>query len=167
MTIVDNTVDPAEVRFDSDEGLFTCTDLVSGEITRPAYTAFTDSGGNHTINIDANHALASVNSNADIVLGGMAVTTFGGSQGITGLGHFNAGGTYVHFQDGGRSFSTGAQVNEDVTNIAAYTFFASGGTLYLNERVYLSTNAIAADVTVSLTLLSVRFNYKLFVGLLV
>lgn len=165
--IIDDTVDPPVIVLDSSEHLFHCTDLVSGFITLPARQSFTYNGGPaNPLNINTNHFVTSINANANIVLGGFSVTTFGGAQGIAGLGVYDAGGTYMHYQDGSPNWSTMQVSNNEVTSVAAYTFIASGGGLYLNERVYLDAGTVVHNVTLTRTLLSVRFDYKLFVGTL-
>lgn len=168
MVVIDETVDPPVIVFDSTEKLLNCTELVVGSVTLPARTATTLNGiTKFPVTINANHVLASVNPAADIVLGGFAVTTFGGSQGINGLGVYNASGNYVHYQDGAHSPSTMIPTNSGgVVNFAAYRFFASGGTLYLNEWVRLDAWTSFSDITINLTLLSIKFDYKLFVGTL-
>lgn len=167
MTVIDETVDPPVIVFDSDERLLNCTDLIAGNVTLPQRQAVTTGGTNKNIvNVNNTYTLAAVNPAANIVLGGFSVTTFGGSQGISGLGVYNAGGTYIHFQGGQRDIYTGAPINGNVVSAAAYLFYASGGLLRLQERVYLDAWQSAQDITLTLTLLSIRFDYKLFVGTL-
>jgi len=177
MRVIDDTVDPPVIIFDSNEKLLNCPGLapgtsgiVAGSITLPARQAYTPNWNNAgaTTNISTNHLLASVNPAANVVLGGFQVTTFGGAQGIAGLGVFNAGGNYVHTQFGNSGVSDpgGAPINSSLTNFAMYRFFASAGSLYLHEYVWLSTGSGFAEVSVTTTLLSIRFDYKLFVGTL-
>jgi hypothetical protein len=168
MVVIDDTVQPPVIVFDSDEKLFHATEIRQGSITLPARQAVTPGGSNRqVVNLDAYHLLSSINPSADIVLGSFSVTTFGGSQGISGLGVFNAGGTYVHLEMGAPGINNPAQiVNSDVTSFAAYTFIASGGGLYLNERVYLDAGTNPNGLTLTRPLLSIRFDYKLFVGTL-
>lgn len=166
MTVIDDTVDPPEIVFDSNEKLFNCTDLVPGSITLPARVGYTTSDGTHfPFNTDGLHFLGAINSAADRVLGSFQVTTYGGSQGIEGIGVFNASGTYLHYQ-GSRRGNYGFE-NDQPANVAAYTFIAIGGGLYLNERVHIEAGFPGvAGVAVTVTLLSIRFDYKLFVGTL-
>jgi hypothetical protein len=164
MVVVDETVDPPVIVFDSSEKLFNCTDLVSGSVSLPARSAVAPTGKpTVTTSIDANHLLGSVHASATHVFGSFVVST-GGGYGLDGLGLFNAAGTYVHYQSA-QTAHNGATFFHP-TNFAGYTFFASAGGLYLNERVFLETGTVIPNITLSITLLAVTFNYKLFVGTL-
>lgn len=165
--IIDDTADPPVTVFDSDERLFTATDLITGSVTFPARVATWQTSSHTNVDINSDHSLGFVNADADIVLGSFQVTTFGGSQGIAGIGAFNAGGTYVHYQSGVIAPVSGTPTNTSIGNMAAYTFFAEDGQLYLNERVMLYAGSTITSATLTVTLLSVQFDYKLFVGTLV
>lgn len=170
MTVIDDSVDPPVIVFDVDERLFHCTDLISGSITLPARTASITNGNinnQNNVNIENLHNIAVINGSADIVLGGFKITTFGGTQGASGLGVFDAGGTYVHVQDGGTDLSNPSSPNRnDLITMAAYTFEAGGGLLRLRERTFVSVWPNSLGQTRTRTLLSMQFDYKLYVGTL-
>jgi hypothetical protein len=174
MTVVDYSVDPPVIVFDSDEKLLAGTEpgtgWIVGNITLPARTASITNGKSdqrQDVNINANYQIAAVNPLADFLLGGFKVTTAGGAQGLSGLGVYDAGGTYVHVQDGATDFSDPNTPNRiDVTTMATYTFFVSAGVIYLNERVFVSVSPNIINQTRTRTLLSVRFDFKFFVGTL-
>lgn len=170
---IDYSVSPPEIVLDSSEKLLHSTEAgpISNSITIPARTATAGGGINpgwhNQVNIDYYHPLSAINVNADVVLGGFSVTTIGGAQGMTGLGVFDAGGTYIHHMVGYRHSGTGVVTQDIITGMALYTFVANGGTLYLHERVVLdSGRSQNSRVTTSLTLFAIRFDYKLFVGTL-
>jgi len=165
MVVIDETVDPPVIVFDSTEKLFNCTDLLSGTVSLPARQAFffESNSSNVNANINANHFLANVNADATHVLGSFSVSTSGGLQGVAGMGTFAAGGTYVHYQDYKNAPNGNTFFHPD--NYAGYTFFASAGGLYLNERVFLDAGT-HFSLNLTLTLLPVTFAYKLFVGTL-
>jgi len=170
MTIIDNTVTPQVIVFDIDERLFHCTNLLQGQITLPSRQARIVEGKQdqlQAVNVEQVYNISAINAAADIVLGGFRVSTSGGDQGITGLGVFDAGGTYVHVQEGGTELSNpGTPSRSNIISMAAYTFEASGGWLRLRERVALSVAANSLGVTRTTTLFQVRFEYKLYVGTL-
>jgi len=154
------------VVLDSDEGLFSATDFVSGQVTTPQRVAtYNGNNGNETfVDIDIDHPLASVNPAADVVVGGFKVTT-SSPVGLAGLGWFQGNGTYVHYM-----WAEGSPVGGQSENnwwqrsIAAYTFRCSGGLLVLNERVVLRAQSTTSSLTITHTLLPVTFDYKLFCG---
>lgn len=154
--------------FDSDEGLFSASDFVTGSITTPARQAFFDGTGagvEYPLDYEEDHVLDTVNADADIVLGGFKVTT-SVATGLSGLGWHQTNGTYMHYVE-----STGPLTRPTEqwfpTNYAAYTFKCVAGTLYLNERVQMRAQITAAPVFVTLTLLAVTFDYKVYCGRLV
>lgn len=158
------------VVFDTDERLFTATNSVSGSVTLGSYTAQNRNGVDLSfINVDTMHALASINASADTVRGSFAVSVSGGQGLLTGLGYFNASGTYVHFFDAVAPVLDGGGSNHsEIAQAAAYTFVASGGQLYIHERVQLkASNSTSASVTNSITLLAPTLTYNLFVGVFV
>ena len=170
MTVIDYSVNPPVIVFDVDEKLFNCTDLVSGSITLGSRQASITNGQQnqlHAVNVENLYTVASINTAADIVLGGFKVSTSGGSQGLNNLGVFDAGGTYVHMQEGGTDLSNpSSPFRSEVISMATYTFEAGGGLLRLRERVALSVSANTLNLTRTATLYSVRFDYKLYVGTL-
>lgn len=161
------------VTFDTEERLFCDTEghFITGSIALSGYTAQNKNQSDLVlVNVDSLHALASINSAADIVRGSFSVTTSGGTQGgLTNLGWFNAGGSYIHYF-GAIPLFTGSfpTLQSQIAQIAAYTFIASGGTLYLHERVFLKARVDATQptVTFSVTLLPPTFSYNLLCGVL-
>lgn len=155
--------------FDTDEGLFVVTNVVTGSIALPSRVASSGAGGTpiNTVNVDTNHTVSSVNSAATIVRGVFSVSVAAGSGGagnVTGLGSFNANGSYLHTAIG-RPLATG-RITEimAVNGFAVYTFFVSGGTLYINERVAITPVVRLSGGAFSTTLLAPTFTYNLLVG---
>jgi hypothetical protein len=147
------------VVFDSDEKLFQATAKMSGSISLGPWTAqaFWPSGKTN-INTDIYHALGAINPACDTVVGAFRLTSTGSpAYGVGGLGWFNAGGTYVHYV---QSASTGAAESA----FGTFTFMASGGQLYLNERVVLTANAPSGNFTNTHQMLALTFDYQLYVG---
>jgi len=153
-----------ETVFDTDEGIFVVTNRVSGSVEMPARSGSQNGfdGWNSPNNTEKNTLLASVNASADTVRGTISVSTVGNEGNISGLGRFNAGGSYMHYQGG--ITSTGGRVNHVVGSMAVYTFYASSGGLYINERVIIQADFSFADVVTTTTILKSTYNYDLFVG---
>lgn len=155
------------VVFDSDERLFQVTNKVTGSITLPARTA--RSGGNplhQPVDVTANHTIGSINSHADTVLGSFRVTvTGGGGTGVTDLGWFCAGGTYVHFAEGNKSYiEQSGGIRSRFTQLATYTFKASGGSLLIAERTVMYADFSLNSIELSITLKAPTFHYNLNCG---
>lgn len=147
-----------DIIFDSDEKLFQATSRVTGTKSVGPWTASYDGGSVITdVNTNTNHFLASVNAACDTVVGAFSVTTSDG-RGLHNLGWFNAGGTYLHFFDAAVSSNTICQ------QFATFTFFASGGSLYLNERVLLRAAVGIGVPANSITLSQVTFGFNLYCG---
>jgi len=150
--------------FNTDERLFCATNSVSGSVSLNGYTATEPFSGTSTRpNVDALYSLASINAAADTVRGSFYVTTGDGTGSVTARGWFNAGGTYVH-QFVGTGVGATPNNNAVVSCIAAYTFLASGGVLYLHERVYMRAadrNSIGSN---SVTFPAVGIQYNLLCG---
>lgn len=158
-----------ETVFDTDEGLFVVTNVVTGSATLPSRVASSGAGGTpiNTVNVDVNHTLAFVESAATIVRGVFSVSVAAGSGeagNVTNLGAFNANGSYMHTAVG-RPLATGSITEIMVVNgFAVYTFFVSSGTLYINERVAITPVVRLSGGGFSTTLLAPTFTYNLFVG---
>ena len=168
LVITDETVDPPEIVFDSSEKLLNCLGApITGSKTINARTAWFNptNGTSSKVNVNTNHVLASINAAATHVFGSFHVSYGGAQVGVTGLGYFSAGGTYVHEQGAPRTPNMGP-TNWHPQNYAGYTFLASGGQLLLNERVYLDAGTIYGSETLYLILDQITFQYKLFVGTL-
>lgn len=148
--------------FDTDERLFTATDSKSGSITRGPYTATDNNVSSTPIMFETLHNLGSINAAADIVRGSFKVTT-AGQGAVANLGWFNASGTYVHWFGANLGVFTGTYF--ETGQFAFYTFEASGGVLYLRERVaaYADPSA-SSSITNSFTLLQLTIQYNLLCG---
>lgn len=169
------------VTFDTLDKLFQAgpTDYKTGAITLGPYHAryntpddvalglFPGDTAHHLwVEIDTNHDLGSVHSSADTVVGAFKVTGDPGNpRGNDGLGWFSAGGTYVHF---GGDVDTAENPNVFFRGggFAAFTFYCSGGRLYLNERValYPYYSQLVTPYSTRITLAQVTLDYKLFCG---
>lgn len=150
--------------FDTDERLFCATNSVSGSAVMGGYTASeTFSGAPVRQDVSTLHSLGSINSSADIVRGSFYVTTTDGTGNATARGWFSAGGTYVH-QFVGTGAGGSPNSNLVVSCIACYTFLASGGTLYLHERVCMRAAGRTSPGTNSVTFPATTFQYNLLCG---
>ena len=145
--------------FDSNEKLFQATSRVTGSVNVGPWTASYNgtSGARTDVNVDTNHLLASVNSACDTVVGAFQATS-SDSRGVVGLGWFNAGGTYMYFHDAATTTRVFAQ------EMVAFTFFCSGGGLYLNERVVMRAITGLSAPTNTITLAQVTLAYNLYCG---
>lgn len=148
------------VKFDSNEKLFQATEKIVDTVTVGGWTASFNGGtGIATdVNTDVEHVLATINAHNDTVVGAFEVTAVGG-KGVTGLGWFNAGGTYMHFHDGAVPASRGV-----CQEMATFTFRARSSQLVLHERVILRAIVGIGVPTNSITLGAVTFDYQLYVG---
>lgn len=146
--------------FDSDEKLFQATSREPGtKVIGPWTASFNASGSVITdVNTDTLHALKAINPSCDTVSGAFRVSVASGSAGVSGVGWFNASGSYLHFLSSATGTNTVAQ------QMAAFTFEASGGTLYLRERVILRAQTGIGAPTNSVTLQQITFDYNLYVG---
>lgn len=151
--------------FDTEERLLTLTDRKTGSIGLSGYTATETNGSLDVRDIDTLHDLGAINAAADVVRGSFFVTTAGGDGTLNSIGWFNAGGTYVHYFGHAGPLGGPITTHGQVTQIAAYTFKASGGHLYLRERVMLkATDSISSSVTFSVTMSAPTLSYNLFCG---
>lgn len=164
-------------RFDSDEKLFYATDFKQGEYVvasrqaQDTYQKLTEKGPYqyiyYPVDITASYFLHAVNSRCDTVVGAFSVSSYSKrAYGVHNLGWFNANGSYLHYFDD----------NEDVTknrilsNCQIFTFYCSGGGLYLKERSvinvpYSSSGTLSpGNQYVLTTVPSVTFRYKLYCG---
>lgn len=146
--------------FDSSEKLFQATSRHTGTKVVGSWTASYNAGsGTITdVNTDTAHSLATINADCDTVVGAFKVSIASGSQGVAGVGWFNASGSYVHYFDSSIPARTVCQ------SMAAFTFRASGGSLFLHERVVLRAYVGLGAPTNSLTLQQITFDYNLYVG---
>lgn len=146
--------------FDSDQKLFQATSQETGtKVVGPWTASFDQPTATFTdVNTDTLHELKTVNGNCDTVVGAFKVSVPSGSYGVSGVGWFNASGTYLHFLNSSIGTRTIAQ------NMAAFTFEASGGKLYLRERVILRAAGGLGSPSNSITLLQTTFEYNLYVG---
>lgn len=160
--------DGADTVLDTDERLFTVTNgPITGVVTVPTRTAtrIVTSGGttNNYIDVDTNTTIASINVAANTVRGAFSAKVSGSSSGVSNRGWFNASGSYCHFLFPINP-ALGGSGNVALPNLAAYTFIASGGTLYLNERTRLEAPRSLSNGTYTLSLPAVNLYYHLFAG---
>jgi len=149
--------------FDTNERLFTVTNgPLQGSITLPTRTATRTTAANNSVNVNTNHTITAVNASANTVRGAFFVTA--PSRGaLLNLGWFNASGTYIHLLEPRFPALGTDTTNAGLPSIAAYTFVASGGSLYLNEQCRLESNPPTGGST-TLTLPGATFQYYLFAG---
>lgn len=155
------------IALDTDEKLFQITDYLAGTHTAPSRTAtFTNPGATQTpINIDLDTTLGAINAHADTIVGVFKVTTSDTRPGLQNKGWFNAGGTYVYGLDSISSAASAGSVREYVSGTRAFTFFAQGGFLKINERsVAVSQPRFTSPVTVTSTWPAITFDYRLYAG---
>lgn len=143
------------IRFDSDEKLFQATERVTGSIAVGPWSATaTWPATRSNIDQDINHTLKAINAACDVVVGAFSVTS-AYSGGVSNLGWFNAGGTYLHYSEniGGGGYG-----------MVMFSFVASGGLLVLNERAYVTATFPGGSGTLTHTVLGLILQYNLYVG---
>lgn len=155
-------------RFDSNEKLFVITDLVSGAVSGGSYSASLvyASSGSITDNVrdtTQNYALSACNAYADTIRGAFRMST-SDARGISVSGWFNASGTYVHMWEGGGGVISALTDNVRLSCVSTYTFFCSGGVVYMRERVRMSANYLTSPGTSTISVSAPTFEYKLFAG---
>ncbi len=166
MVITDGS---GNTRFDSNEKLFVITDFISGTVTASSHTATlsASSRGVITDNVadtSSNYTLASCNAYANTIRGAFYMTT-SDARGLSVAGWFNASGSYVHMWEGGGGVISAFTDNVRLSCVTSYTFFVSGGVVYLNERVRMSSAyAPTPPYSTSVTVAAPTFQYKLFAG---
>lgn len=157
MTLTDAS---GTVKFDTDRGFFVPTNYITGSYGLSTRTATNNlSSGRSNVDVSTSYNLASVNSAADVVRGVFSVTA-SDNGGVSNLGWFNAGGTYVHL------FET--TVNE-VNLFGGYTFVAESGWLRLYERVILCARNInplvdPPGLTTTASLPGPTLTYRIYAG---
>lgn len=135
--------------FDTNERPFLPLTSVSGAVGFSSRSATSNSGGIvSTSNVDDPTFIASCHPSCNVVRGAFYVAA-SGSFGVTGIGWFNAGGSYVHYYE--------------ANCMAAFTFYASGGAIYLHERSFLRA-ATPTSGTTTITMFGGTFSYKLIAG---
>lgn len=168
-----------DIVFDTDERLFIASDFKAGSVTRPARGTGYLYNGAQTIwsptDISETVDLGAVHASANAVVGGFRVsgalaTPVGGSQsqaanGIRNYGWFTAGGTYAHSAMPMYVYGT-TWLKYPFGLLSLYTFRASGGRLFLDERTQGNPGYIAGGATGSINLNQeqITIDYKLFVG---
>ena len=161
MVITDGS---GNTRFDSDEKLFVITDFISGSVTASAFTATASNVDLTTVNSQTDRTLSSCNAYADTIRGAFRMST-SDARGISISGWFNASGTYVHMWEGGGGVISAFTANVRLSRVSAYTFFCSGGGVYLRERCRMTSNFSGSSSTVITTSVAApTFEYKLFAG---
>lgn len=145
-------------KLDTDEGYFIAGSTLTGTKALSGHTATQQNGSYTNVNVTTAHYLGASSSDATQVRGSFFVTTSDG-RGLHNIGWFNAGGTYVHL-----FFAT----QPAVSAYAGYTFYVSGGGVYLQERVaMIAPPFIFGDspaLVRSITITAPTFQYNLFVG---
>jgi hypothetical protein len=145
-------------KLDTNFGYFVAGTTLSGSKTLSAHTATQQNGVYNSVDYTVNHLLGSCSSDATQVRGAFLVTASDG-RGVHNIGWFNAGGTYVHLF---------ANTQPAISLYAGYTFYVSGGGVYLQERVaMIGPPFIFGDdpsLVRSITITAPTFQYKLFVG---
>jgi hypothetical protein len=143
------------IRFWSEEKLFQATERVSGSIAvGPWSGTATWPATRVNVNQDINHFLKTIDPSCDTVVGAFSVTS-SYSGGVSNLGWFNASGTYLHYSNniGGGGYG-----------MVLFTFLASGGSLLLNERAYVTATFPGGSGTLTHTVLALTIQYNLYVG---
>lgn len=145
-------------RWTTDEKLFRVTNALTGSVTFPIRTV--SSAG--VVSSDTDTYLGPCEGGSTFVNGYFKATSHGGTnlnaQPFTDVGDWiYANGTYVGFPI--ESAATGARLDD----VIALTFFASGGGVYLNERLllyYYSTGEFAQGYSLP----AYTIQYELWVG---
>lgn len=171
LSIYDDTSSGAPKVYGTDWRLFHYTDGIStpmtGTVSTPTRTAtrtITSSSNVHDyVDIDVNTPIRSIHAMADVVRGQFFVSTSGTAYGVSNIGWFDASGSYVHYL-GPNNAALGGPGNVSLKSIASYTFYASGGTLYLNERVRLDAPRSFSNGVYRTILNGVTFQYSLRAG---
>jgi len=168
MVITDDTVSGSPTVFDSDERLFHVTNgPITGSITAPqrvAVRTITSTSNTHSfVDVDTATAMVSVHALATTVRGQFFASVSGTQFGVSNLGWFDASGTYVHYL-GPNNAALGGAGNVSMPNIAAYTFYVSGGVLYFHERCRIDAPRSVSNGTYTRTLPGVTLQYSLYVG---
>lgn len=148
--IVIRDVDGA-VSFDTDERPFLPLASLSGSISFPERIASSNASGIQTYyDVTAGpYYLGACPSACNVVRGSFFVSS-AGYNGVANIGWFNAGGTYFHYMAEG-------------STAVAYTFYASGGGVYVEERAVVIAQ-VPTSGTRQVTVFSTTFNYKLIAG---
>lgn len=140
------------ISFDTDERPFLPLASINGALTINEATSTANSGAVTSYTDRTNNFyLGACAAQCNVVRGAFYVNTAGASFGDTGvpIGWYNASGTYVH------AFEN--------SSMCAYTFIATGGGVFLNERsVVVARRPSSGSVT--LTIYAVTLTYKLIAG---
>lgn len=145
--------------FDSNEKLFNGLQYIAGSITLPRRRSVWN-GDLTPINVNNNWALANASGSSDLM--GSVRISGSNAYGPTNYGWFALPGSLVMVWDAIGSYDIPAQ-RELADLKAAYTFFISGGVLYLNERVALKAQPMV-NVDTTATLNPVTLDYKIYCG---
>lgn len=137
------------ITFDTDERPFLPLATINGSITVPERSGTSNSGGIVTLSdVNASTLIATCPAVCNVLRGAFYVSA-SGAFGITGLGYFNAGGTYIHARE--------------AATICAYTFYASGGGVYLHERSIVMAD-VPASGSQTQTIFAATLIYRLIAG---
>ncbi len=126
------------VAFDSDQQMFFATDYKQGSVDFVAHSNL-----NASVEINTDTVLASINPNANAVLGFFKITSATDAT-IPAGAWAQIGGTWIRgFATSGTSvagdfrFVGAIGGGSSLTHFVAYSFRAAGGSLIINEKVYL------------------------------
>lgn len=169
------------VKFDTSEGLFTCTNFVSGSYARGSVTASATSFGR--TNVDQTNTLTiatGLHTSANIVLGLVRTNWSGSSSGVNfnqmTTGWRNANATMVDmisFHTSHHGHNTAGGINNGgaiadalwLQGLSFYTFRVASGTLYMDERIVLQAYVHSSgSTTYSITRGAGNVDYRLYVG---
>lgn len=139
--------------FDTDERPFVPLATISGSISFNERTATSSTSAVLTsYNTTNDYPLGTCPSVCNVIRGAFYVSA-ATPQGVANVGYFNASGTYLHW------------LAEGATAVA-YTFYTTGGGVYLNERVVLIAQVTATGSGRTATLYSSTFTYRLIAGVI-
>jgi len=172
------TDESGHVRFNTAEGLFTCTDFVSsadtGPVILPQFTiesTWLDAGWRNT---DTDYPITNVHPSATTVFGMVRAQKVGSgdTQEPMNMAWRQATGTHmVSYQTCGvwvDGSITNALYNQILAGFVLATFVVRGGILYLNERVLMRFyRPYDSNRKFYLTRPPIQVDFRLYVGLFV
>ena len=169
------------VKFSSGDALFTVTDFVDsrivGAISLPEVTATADQFGTQVVDRDVSHAVTTVSSGASVVFGMMRqVITSGVAAGVgfytkdaaDGLWR-QVNGTHVEsFHAIALQLSGRGPTDIDfIGGLGLLTFYISGTTLYMRERLVLREFCPPSSGTYTVKRPAQNIEFRLYCGLFV
>lgn len=138
--------------FDTDERPFVPFARINGSISFAERSATSNSSGpTSVIDTSVDTLIGTCPAVCNVVRGAFFVSA-STAQGVANVGYFNASGSYIHW------------LAEGATAVA-YTFYTSGGGVYINERVVLLAQTPSSG-TRTAVLYASTFTYRLIAGVL-